>query len=42
MMIAHDPGDDKEVALLNYSDAYFIEQYEKDESHKSICLANIG
>ena len=42
MMIAHDQGDDIEMALLNYSDAYFIEQYEQDESHKGICLSNIG
>ena len=42
MLASYSMKDEKEKALLNYSEAYFIEQYEKDDSHKGICLANIG
>ena len=31
-----------ETALLNYSDAYYIEQYAQDQGHRSICISNIG
>ena len=42
MVLAHHPGDDTNTAVLNYSDAYYIEQYAKDDYHKGICSANIG
>ena len=42
MLASYSMKNEKEKALLNYSEAYFIEQYDKDETHKGICLANIG
>ena len=42
MVLAHHQGEDTQIALLNYSDAYYIEQYDNDDVHKGICLANIG
>ena len=42
MVLAQNPDDNRSTAILNYSDAYYIEQYEDDYSHKAICLSNIG
>ena len=35
-------GDEKEIALLNYSDAYYIFKEFEDDKSRGICLANIG
>ena len=32
----------KNTLTLKYTDAYYIEQYAQNLSHKSICLSNIG
>ena len=42
MLAAYSMKDEKEKALLNYSEAYCMQQYDEDETHKGICLANIG
>ena len=42
MMIADQKSKNINTALLNYSDAYYIEQYAQDETHRAICLSNIG
>ena len=34
--------DEKEKALLNYSEAYYIFKQFKDEKQRAVCLANIG
>ena len=35
-------GDEKEKALLNYAEAYYIFVEFNDDKHRGICLANIG
>ena len=42
MLLAHHQDDNENMALLKYTDAYYIEQYAQNSSHKSICLSNIG
>ena len=42
MLLAHHFDKNRNTALLNYSDAYHIEQYARDKFHKAICLSNIG
>ena len=42
MLIAHHPSDNLDTQLLNFSDAYYIDQYQDDPLHKGVCLANIG
>ena len=42
MITANQKEFSTETALLNFSDAYYIEQYAQDQCHRSICTSNIG